>query len=616
VPAALTVRRLAILAAALLVGCHRAGSGLVRIGVEAAPGLTLDQVEIAVSTEMVLAPGQAALNRQTLAWAPEADGTLQVGLYVPSSVSGTVWAHARGLRGAAEVASATAQSAEVQPGEVTASISLRLTAEGMSAGDGGASDGGDAGAGSDGAPPLDAALDAGPPSDGPLPGGPLDAAGDLPVTPPDGGAPPAGGWTAPANVENDQLAREYETVVAVDPVKGDAVAVFVEKQAQIMCVRYDATAGQWRAPQAITSSAQIGRARVGMDATGRVFVIWTEGAGARESHSRDGGATWSEAALLHASASAINPSLAVGRDNRARAAWEETKDNHNVMFTSYWDGNAWSAAAMPLDSQDFFSTRQASIAVDGSGAGWLAWSQPEPTSTLASARLYVARFTGAPLEPPRILDTAAGSVQPPPVLAMAPDGRAAVALWQQNYAGGGNDLLASLWAPAEGWSAPDKAVVGAGELPSIVMDARGAVTVAYQSILSAGRNVLTVRREAGAGWGQPLALEQDNASPGGGGLEEGQPSPVATVDEQGHVQVAWRKGRTPTTYGLSARRFVPGQGWEAEQTVAARADLVVSWPLSLATTDDGRSLLVWVYLAGRGGVGGADTYSLFASFFR
>jgi hypothetical protein len=611
------VRRRALLAVALLAACDRAGQGLVHLELEAAPGVILDMVEVSVTTAMEPAAGQAALNRQTVAWAPGADGKLSLGLYVSSSTSGLVWAHARGLRGGQEVASAAAQSAEVRPGKVSALVTLRLVA--------GAAPPGDAGAGPpDGGASKDAAVSAdgtAPAADGAAPAadgaGPADGAGDRPAPAADGGGS-SPGWTPPANVEKDEIDREFEAVVAVDPVKGDAVAAFVERQAQIKVVRYDAAAGRWSAPQPVASGTRAGHLRVGMDTGRHVLLLWTQaGDGVRESHSSDGGATWSPSALVRATAAAINTSLAVSRNGRARAAWEESAGNYNVMFTAYWDGAAWSTPAMPLASQDFFSTRQASVVIDGAGAGWIAWSQPEPDSPLASARLYVSRYTAAALEPPLILDKDAGSVQPPPVMAMAPDGKAAVVIWQQNYKGGGaHDFLASLWSPAAGWGAPEKAVPGAGELPAVVMDGVGAVTVAYQGILTtARRNVVAVRREPGMGWGQPVPLERDNTSPGGAGVPEGQPSPVMGVDAQGNVQVAWRKGQSSTTYGLSSRRFVAGKDWEPEAAIDVRTNLMASWPLSMATTDAGRSLLVWVYRLGTPAAMDPDLYSLMVSFF-
>jgi hypothetical protein len=483
---------------------------------------------------------------------------------------------------------------------------------GSSGGAGGAADAGTGGVGGGG----DGAGGTGPGAGGAGAGGAGVDGSAGPDGPSGAGGSGIPAWTAPAKLEDDDLYHELAATLAVDPVAGDAVAVFVEKQAQVRAMRYDAGADKWSGPVLVASGQRMGDAQVGMDTDGHVLVVWTEGGvGVKESHSGDRGATWSAATLLHASESASKPSLAVGRHNRARAAWDENPGSGHVMLTAYWDGASWSAAAMPLGSQDIFSTRKASIAVDAAGAGWIAWGQPAPDSTKASAHLYVAHFTGAALEPPQFLDRDALSVQPPPVLAMAADGRAAAVLWQQNYTGG-NDLFVSVWSAAGGWGAPEKAVVGGGELPAIVIDTGGAVTVAYQTILDGGRNVAAVRREPGMGWLSPMALEHDNTSPGGAGVEEGQPSPVATVDGAGNVQVAWRKGHDPTSYGLAARRFVPGQTWQPEATIAARPNLIASWPLALGTTDAGRSLLVWVYQPSDVTMPGPDAYELWAAFFR
>ena len=147
------------------------------------------------------------------------------------------------------------------------------------------------------------------------------------------------------------------------------------------------------------------------------------------------------------------------------------------------------------------------------------------------------------------------------------------------------------------------------------MDDAGAATLAYEAVLTtATRNTIAVRREPGQAWGAPVPLETDNMSPGGSIMESDHLSPAASVDRQGHVQVAWRKRRAAPVYGLSARRFVPGKGWDPEVVVAVRDRLAVS-PPALATTDGGRSLLGWVYLDPTGASMDPDAYNVFVAFY-
>jgi hypothetical protein len=594
------MRMRALVLAAALCACSK-GSGLVAMDVDAEPGLMLDAVELSLTSQQE--SGGAIHNQQVIAW--PITQRLSVGLYTPVSVSGVVWAHARGLSGSLTVAEAEPQSVSVSPGAASGPVHLRLVGGPPSAGDGGAP-ASEAGVPGDGAPPP---VDAGAPV-------PDVAPGDRPQPAPEGGTS-TGGWTAPLQVEMDPLNRDSEPVVAIDPVTGDAVALFIEKEAQLKAVRYNRAASAWSEPQVIASATRMRYAQAGMDAGGHVFALWTQAdSGVLECRSSDRGLTWTKPALIRTTTGAINTSLAVGRGNRARAAWQESVSSYNTMFTAYYDGTSWSAAAMPLGSNDIFGTRQASVAVDGNGAGWIAWAQPEPMSPKASERLYVSRFTGAALDAPVILDKDAGSVQPPPLLAMAPDGKAAVAVWQQNYAAGGQDYLASVWPTGSGWSAPEKAVVGGGERPYVVMDATGAVTLAYQSILpvTATRNTLVVRRQAGS-WTTPKALETDDAAPGGIAADGAEPYPVARADSQGDVWVVWRKGRNATTYGISGARFAGGK-WEPEVTIANRQDLAVSWPLSMGITDDGRALVVWVYQRGAAAAMDPDLYNLYAAFSR
>jgi hypothetical protein len=597
----LSALRFAGLLLLALCACNK-GSALVRMDVDAEPGLPIDSVELSLTSQQ---DGGQVHNRQVIDWPVRQ--SLSVGLYLPTSVSGQVWARARGLRGGNAIAEAPPQSVSVSPGTASGPVRFHLVGGPGSGADPGA-DGGrpptDAGAPGDGGLPVDAVV----PTTDVVPG-------DRPFPSPDGVTGP-GGWLAPSQVEADPLNRDSEPVVAVDPLTGDAVALFIEKEAQLKASRYDRAANIWIEPQVIASASRMRYPQVGMDAGGHVFALWSQAdSGVLECRSSDRGRTWTKPALIRTTTGAINTSLAVGRGNRARAAWQESVSSYNTMFTAYFDGTSWSMAAMPLASNDIFGTRQASIAVDGAGAGWIAWAQPEPMSPKASEHLYVSRFSGAALETPQIVDREGASVQPPPLLAMAPDGKAAVAVWQQNYAGGAEDFLASVWT-GSGWSAPEKAVVGGGERPSVTMDATGAVTLAYQAILpvTATRNTLVVRREAGK-WTAPKPLETDNTAPGGLPPDGEEPYPVARADAQGNVWVVWRKGRNATTYGISGARFAGGK-WDPEVTIASRPNLAASWPLSMDITDDGRALVVWVYVKGSASAMDADLYNLYVAFSR
>jgi hypothetical protein len=189
-----------------------------------------------------------------------------------------------------------------------------------------------------------------------------------------------------------------------------------------------------------------------------------------------------------------------------------------------------------------------------------------------------------------------------------------VVVWKQNHEGGGTDFLATVWSAASGWTPPARAADQNVDRTAVVMDDTGAATLVYEAVLTTGtRNTIAVRREPGQPWGAPVPLETDNMSPPGAVMESDHLAPAATVDRQGHVQVAWRKRRAAPIYGLSARRFVPGKGWDPEVVVAVRDKLAAS-PPALATTDGGRSLLSWVYQDPTGAAMDPDVYNVFAAF--
>jgi hypothetical protein len=594
-----------VLLAAL--GCTRTGESLVPIDVSAGAPVA----DLATVLVVALREGRTLVEKK-VDWARAQGGVLRLGVYVDRSISGRIAMRASGLSAAGVVvATALETTVDVEPGKVAATVALAL----LPVRDGG---GGDGGAPDAGTP------DARPPDDGAVAvDGGADGATALP--------PPLDhpSWRAPEKLQDNPIGDGAQKVrVSLHKTTGDAVAVFAWN-GRLQAMGYVAATRVWGPAVTIAEHPRFADLEVAMDSGRRVFVAWDSGAntdpaadGVWESRSDDGGKTWTGKVRLGPGPNADGLRLAVSRNGRARLAWEQSTSSIPVLtqvLSAAFDGVRWGAVATVLEPSPNASPKP-SLGIDDVGAGVLAWQRTDAAQT---SHYFASSFSGATLDPPReIFDPSFEKNDP--LVAVGPDGKA-VALWQeQKTMGGATDTLARWYAPGGGWAA---AVERVGDLSFFfwraVLDRTGAVTVVFDTHLTAGFNAAAVRHEPGKGWQTPTLLESDDTAMYDytAGQEDEYLYPSPSADAAGNVQVVWRKrktvnGSTNGTRILVGRTFVPATGWQPEVTIADRRPLSVGYPTALDGADDGRALVGFVYQDPLKLTMGLDTDQLTIAWFR
>jgi hypothetical protein len=560
----------------LAAGCTRAGQSVVLVDVS-----TSEPVPDLASVSLVIERAGMRVAGQSVPWSEAQGGVLKIGLYVDRSVSGAVVVRATGASALGQlVASAEEKSTSLTPGQVSPAVPLVLRpTRGAQASDGGA-------------PDVAPVVGAEPPADGP------------PDRTADGPGGPAPGWAPPEDLQANRLGEgALYPQVAVHPVKGDAVAVFLVN-GRVQAVRFDGAAKTWGAPSILDDRGGAYFPQLAMDAGSRVFAAWfTSGddpalAGVWETRSDDGGKTWSPAARLQAGPRCRGLILAGARSGRARLVWLQdfgTLPTLTKVYSSYFDGQRWSAVGT-VSEPDLTSDPQPSLALDDAGGGVLAWQTPD---ALGLSHLQASHFAGAALEAARELFVPSFT-SATPLVVTGPDGKAVVLWWLQKAMGGATDTVADWFKPGGGWALGERLPDVPGGSWKGVMDHAGAVTVVFQTYAANVYNAGAVRYEPATGWAAPMPLETDDKAdaPREPSLRDQEYLyALPSVDAAGNVQAVWRKRKASATmvHSLVGRRFVPGSGWQPEVTIAEHAPLAVGYPTAIATTDDGRSLVGFVY---------------------
>ncbi len=554
------------LALLLLIACSKETRSLVPIDITGPADVDLATVSASVSQS------GSELSRRMLPWSAGRGGTLKIGIYLPSTVAGTVEVavSATDLAGAA-YDSGPAARVEVASGKAAPVVAMSLQRRGGVASpvDGGA----DAAPG--GGPPADAAVAPTPPSDG--------SAVDAP--PADGAAPAGRRWEPLTNLENDLLNPSYEPSVAIHPTR-DHVLVAWWETAAIKVRRYDASTRTWGNVQTLEDRGKPEGVQVAISASGGALAVWRQTDEARlgiwASHSGDSGATWSPPARVHDKRVDFELQLAMADSGDARAVWEEAEflNSEHVVWSAAFSGTtgAWLPATAVAPSGPVICLtygHQPRIAMDGAGVGMIAWKdEAAPAQGQDNDEvIYGVPFKGA--EPlPRAQLVATDPISKTyPVPAVAPGGGRSFVLWVRYSEG--------LWQneyDGVAWKGPTRIATGDPRSPAIVIDRAGVATVAWSQPLAGGPklNVVVTRSLAGQGWSAPTPLETTNleTDPNVGHP----PSPSLGVDAEGNVQVAWRRQTTAAGgYSAIVRSYRAGQ-WQPEVELAPRKDLSLSHP--------------------------------------
>ena len=144
-------------------------------------------------------------------------------------------------------------------------------------------------------------------------------------------------------------------------------------------------------------------------------------------------------------------------------------------------------------------------------------------------------------------------------------------------------------ASQTGWVAILSDAAGGASTPRVVVDAAGRALAVWQQITPSGQDVWASRYLPASGWSAPTLLDNSN-----GGVRELQ---ITMHRTSGRAMVAWQQITSASGYDLWARPFDPGTGWGTAATVEnAPGALGYS---SIGMDADGNAMAVWSQLDGR-----------------
>jgi hypothetical protein len=375
---------------------------------------------------------------------------------------------------------------------------------------------------------------------------------------------PDGTWSAPESVTPLGEAH-YQARVAMDR-SGTVIVVWHSDAGVRAAVR--TVGGAFGPPQTLSSPGlSVGSLQLALDAEGNATAAWFGSAGngtAVQVSSRPAGGSWMAPVDVGPGGA---PALAVGPGGRVAIAWTVQSGDVSRMYATVRSSLAAPFESAARLSADRVSAKEHAVAVSPAGHVLVAWrgEQPGPYHPRANAdgvAQVVERAPGAEWSKPRDLslpEEPGPPVYPPmcgggtPILppAAALDAEGgAMVVWRQRQADNSR-LLQFASRPAGGdWSVPQG--LGKGEAPRLLVRADGAMVV----IWSAGAGLSGATRPAGGTFGAPEAV----------------PGSAHAMDAAGGVTAAWSDGT------IRATRRAPDGGWGPTETVS-QPDPFVEPPL-------------------------------------
>jgi hypothetical protein len=574
--------------AALGAGCKRdTARSLLPIEIT-----TASEIADLHSVKIVVTGGSELVNR-TVDWT---GSPLEVAFHLPADVAGSVTVTAEGLSAAGASVTARAMgTTTVTGGATAATVSLRLAGLTPETNP-------DGGSKADGPPVMPMAdgsvnpPDAGAGDDGAAAG--VDLGG---TTTPD--AASARSWHPGENIQKDDL---HGNVVLPDvAIDGTQVLAAWAGAGVVTVRRFD---GQtWGALTTLDSQGTPQGVRVALGPNGRALAVWYQYSGDGteplrglwESHSADGGKTWTKAARVQM-AWIFNIALAMSASGEARLAWEvdETVTGLNYPRVTLWSATYQASTglfanlAAVKDGGSDTTEREARIVMDGAGNGILSWQQLDEAG---QESVWATGFSGAQALSPQLLEANTTQRLFDHAPAMAPEGNKGLVAWAE--AEGANEWLMFDEYQAGVWKGPHRELSSASiTSATAVIDRAGIVTVAWPQPAGGNYRAAAARRTPGAGWGAPTLLEETNLATGD---TTELPEPQLAVDGQGAVHAAWKRKTSATkiSFDVVVRRFAGGI-WEPEVILGHKETLRTYQPRIVAA-DDGRAAAAFYFFSGR-----------------
>ena len=166
----------------------------------------------------------------------------------------------------------------------------------------------------------------------------------------------------------------------------------------------------------------------------------------------------------------------------------------------------------------------------------------------------------------------------------------AVAVWQQETAGGRSDIWASQYEPGQGWSNQELVefdVEFSAVNPQVAIDSGGNATVVWEREDGAfTASIWANRHQPGNGWGTPVPLEVGEGDAN---------SQQVGVDALGNVIAVWAQRNDVSDLGTTviwSNVYSPGIGWTGPDPVESDVGNVVHNP-QIAVNAAGVAFAVW-----------------------
>jgi hypothetical protein len=621
------VAGLALLASA----CTEKGRSLVPVSVTADSAVTgLAEVDVEITQGTSIVGG-----RNHIPW-PAAGGPFEASFYLPKDISGTVTVTAYGYSGpniTDGIASSDATMANVSAGTASASVNLTLSLNqrppqrsrpspgdatggasgstgGAGPGTGGAGTGGAGTGGGGGGPGTGGAGTGGAGTGGAAAGGGAATGGAGMGGAGTGGA---GGsrvraWSTPEMVEDDRTDIDRFPKVAMN-ARGDAVVAW-QRGAVMWARTYDGVAGVWRAASAITpSGVYTGNIDAGIDSAGNAMVVWAGDPDDGIWWSRStNGTIWSPPARLSTNSSFL-PTLSVGPDGTALLAWTENPGNN--MFTvvaADFRGSSWSSNIYRPKPGTDSGDRSPRVSVDGSGRGFLIWSQPDITGAMDS--IWVQRYSGGTWAAAPTTPLAANPTYDyyAPSIALNTAG-VGTAIWLQNAASG-RELVARRW-DGNAWRDPEQLATGSfidsDPVPEVAVNDQGSSVAVWSQPLPNNSVVRARRHVAGsAAWDPVQSLESTSMVTLTTDDYEG---PVVGMDGAGNAIALWRKRLAGGRNVVNTSRLAAGATtWAPAEGMVLHDDGTLgAFVIGLGVSQNGSAMAVWYY---------GTNFDIWASIYR
>lgn len=243
----------------------------------------------------------------------------------------------------------------------------------------------------------------------------------------------------------------------------------------------------------------------------------------------------------------------------------------------------WQTAAA-IETDDTGNAQTPSIAVNAAGEAVAIWMQPGGGGI--SDNIWANRYTPAGgWGTAQVISDVQGGAQGAQAVAIDASGNA-TAVWQQS-----DSIWTNRYTAGSGWGTPVLIETSSGWAgnPQIGMDANGNALAVWWQREGSRINIEAARYVAGAGWGAPEIIENDDSGDTG--------APQIAVDAAGNAVVVWPwaadLGGFNFVYNVWANRYAPGTGWGSATPIDINNTTQPNPAPQVALGADGNAIAVW-----------------------